>query len=311
MIFMLFNILLNSYILGTITLVVIKADETTSRQRRGYEKLERFARKHSLSPVTANNLKNHLKFNYLNPEIQNSELLENLPSNLRRKVMIELYSGRISRTPPFRGCTRAFIASLLEPHEDPSQFVHSELFMTADEIISQDEHTSCLYVILHGSARLHQTELSVPDVFPVEPFLDMSAIGCSAEFHVSPYTVRANSTCRVLCIPSKILLRSFAAYPADREAFCIAALDYAQKRCSPSDSAIYFSGQASDIMSPLHSRKSSIVHFDAEKLHWPELEAQQSRVNTGIITEVRSLDAESPLCADTSASIEQMNTEAE
>lgn len=69
---MIYNIALKAYIvgtlsvtglrflnrsLGTITLVVIKADEITSRQRRGYEKLEKFAKKHRLTPQIQVDLK--------------------------------------------------------------------------------------------------------------------------------------------------------------------------------------------------------------------------------------------------------------
>ena len=67
------------------------------------------------------------------------------------------------------------------------------------------------------------------DVFPVELFLDVpDASDGLTDFQSARYTVSASSTCRVLCIPRKTLLRSFRAYPADRDLFRRAAMDYTQ-----------------------------------------------------------------------------------
>lgn len=47
-------------------------------------------------------LQNYLRFHYSHPQIQDSELTENLPSNLRRKVMFELYGNRLQDATIFR-----------------------------------------------------------------------------------------------------------------------------------------------------------------------------------------------------------------
>lgn len=46
-----------SVILGTITLVVIRTDEMTALQRKGYEELENFANSNKLSPELVTTLR--------------------------------------------------------------------------------------------------------------------------------------------------------------------------------------------------------------------------------------------------------------
>lgn len=57
-------------------------------------------------------------------------------------------------------CSPGFVSSLLEPEDNTSgPSVHIESYMIGDEIVSQQAHVSCLYVLLKGTAELCQFEL--------------------------------------------------------------------------------------------------------------------------------------------------------
>jgi hypothetical protein len=97
-IFMLMNIVVAAWIIGSITLLIVKGDEKTGEYRSSLETLYQYGKKHSLDTKFVHTLRRQLRLIYDNREISDEQVLKHYPSAVRRQMLRKLYYNQLAGT---------------------------------------------------------------------------------------------------------------------------------------------------------------------------------------------------------------------
>jgi len=90
-IFMLSNIVVAAWIIGSITLLIVKGDEKTGQYRDNLDSLQQYEHMHQFDDHFMKMLKSQLKLGFQNQEISDEQVLKSFPSTVRRKILRKLY----------------------------------------------------------------------------------------------------------------------------------------------------------------------------------------------------------------------------
>ncbi|KAK9791836.1 hypothetical protein WJX73_006514 [Symbiochloris irregularis] len=145
--FMGFNIVLGAYILGTITLLVVKADERTGRYRDRSMHLKNFSQANQLPQDLKDSMQEHLKLHFSNEEASDEAVLSIYPTALRRRILRHLYLPHLRSAPLFAGTRGKFLDSVLTT-------ARIEFFMPGVEILSEGEAVNELCLVVQGAVEI-------------------------------------------------------------------------------------------------------------------------------------------------------------
>lgn len=113
MIYMMTNIVIASWIIGSITLLILKNDENTGEYREALQTLSQYSEMHGFTDEMQKKLKTQLKLEFNNREIQDEQVLQHFPSAVRRKVLRKLYLRSLLKTKLMKGVRQEFVDSFL------------------------------------------------------------------------------------------------------------------------------------------------------------------------------------------------------
>ncbi|KAK9847644.1 hypothetical protein WJX84_010180 [Apatococcus fuscideae] len=218
---MLFNIGLGAYLLGTITLLVVKADERTGRYRDRSANLRQFSEMTSIPPHLQESMQDHLKLHFEHEEATEEQVLAAFPTALRRRILRHLYLEPLRAVYLFRGTRQKFLDALISVGR-------LELFMPAVEVLSEGDFVNDLHVVVSGTveafkygslasiddeemgstAAMDNQLLSKRIVSAGEPFGEVAFFTEISQ----PETIKSQSVCRVMVVPRSSwegLARSF------------------------------------------------------------------------------------------------------
>ena len=147
MIFILLNIILLSWIIGSITLLIVKGDEKTGIFRDALHVLHQYSLLHSFDKPFEKALRNHLKLEFDNREIADEVILKHFPSSLRRKVLRRLYLPSLLQTRLMKGVRPQFVDAFLVACK-------VEIFGPGEEMLKRGNIASELYLLVGGTAKL-------------------------------------------------------------------------------------------------------------------------------------------------------------
>ena len=111
--FMLFNIVIAAWIIGSITLVIVKGDEKSGEYRDSLERLSYYSAMHNFDAHLTNQLKTQLRLEFENFEILDEQILQHFPSTVRRKVVRKLYYPHLRQTQLMHNVRPQFIDAFL------------------------------------------------------------------------------------------------------------------------------------------------------------------------------------------------------
>eukprot|EP00798_Chlamydomonas_sp_ICE-L_P017133 gene17133-23437_t len=146
-IYMFFNLAVSAYILGTITVLVMKGDERTNVYRERMSNLAGYAEQHHIPQHLQDCMREHLELHLHNQEAADEKVLGVYPSAIRRRILRHLYLGHIQHCYLFKGVKQKFLDALLSG-------ARLELFMPKVEIIAEGDHVMDLYVVLQGAVEV-------------------------------------------------------------------------------------------------------------------------------------------------------------
>ena len=149
-IYMLLNMALVAWIVGSMTLLIIKNDEKTGRYRDALNRLAQYSSLHSFDRDFHKRLKTHLKLDFNNREIADEQVLKHFPSSLRRKVLRRLYLPSLIQTNLMQGIRQQFVNAFLTA-------CRVEIFSPGDEILQRGFISSDLYLLIEGVVKLLPT----------------------------------------------------------------------------------------------------------------------------------------------------------
>ncbi|CAB9524106.1 Potassium channel AKT1 [Seminavis robusta] len=151
-IFMLVNIVVAAWIIGSITLLIVKGDEKTGEYRDSLETLHQYGAMHQFDPPFLNKLQRQLSLEFNNREIADEQVLKNFPSALRRKILRKLYLQPLIKTQLMKGVRQQFVDAFLTS-------CTVEIFSPGEDIVERGSILSDLFLLVGGIA-----EVTTPDL---------------------------------------------------------------------------------------------------------------------------------------------------
>lgn len=143
---MFINMLLTSWIIGSITLLVVKNDEKNGEYRDTLELLNEYMTMHDFDPDFRKRLKGQLKLDFNSREVSDENVLKSFPNSLRRRVLRHLYLPALQETPLLKGTRQMFVDAFISS-------CSIEIHGPGAEIIQRGAIANDLYLLLTGTVK--------------------------------------------------------------------------------------------------------------------------------------------------------------
>ena len=144
--YMMGNIVIQAWIIGSITLLLIKKDEKTGDYRDTLETLDRYSEIHGFGETFRKRLVSQLQLNFHTREIADESILRFFPVSTRRRVLRKLYGPFLANTELLRGVRPQFVDAFLSASS-------VEIFSPGEEILRRNAISSDLYLLVGGRIR--------------------------------------------------------------------------------------------------------------------------------------------------------------
>jgi len=149
-IFMLLNIVVAAWIIGSITLLVVKGDEKTGKYREALERLHQYGQMHQFDASLQAQLQQQLRLEFNNKEIADEQVLKHFPSAMRRKVLRKLYLQPLETTKLMKGIRPQFVDAFLAS-------CSVEIFSPGETVVERGSILSDLFLLVGGIAEITTT----------------------------------------------------------------------------------------------------------------------------------------------------------
>lgn len=159
-----FNIFWGAYIIGSVTLLIVKGDERVGKYREQMQHLQQYATMNSLPPELRESMMSHLKLHFNNQERNDEKVLNAYPSIIQRRVRRFLYLDILHASMLFSGARQRFLDALLAA-------ARVEAYLPNVELISEGDTVNELFVVVSGELSCYRVS-SVLD--PEDVVLDMT-----------------------------------------------------------------------------------------------------------------------------------------
>ena len=172
--FMLLNIVIAAWIIGSITLLIVKQDGKTGEYRDSLEALHQYGEMHDFDQPFLDKLKEQLRLEFNNREIADEQVLKHFPSAVRRKILRRHYKEHLETTHLMKGVRPQFVDAFLTS-------CTVEIFSPGEEIVERGSILSDLFLLVGGMAEVTATP-------------DLGDPSCSKEFELLERCESNNST---------------------------------------------------------------------------------------------------------------------
>lgn len=156
-VFMLFNVVVAAWVIGSITLLIVKGDEKTGEFRDTLQTLQQYGEMNHFDDSFLKKLKSQLRLEFNNREISDEQVLKNFPSAVRRKILRKLYLQPLVQTELMKGVRPQFVDAFLAS-------CTVEIFSPGEEIVERGSIMSDLFFLVGGVA-----EITTPEHFQFIP----------------------------------------------------------------------------------------------------------------------------------------------
>lgn len=168
-IFMLVNVVVAAWIIGSITLLIVKGDEKTGEYRDSLQTLQQYGEMNHFDKSVLTKLKAQLRLEFNNREISDEQVLKNFPSAVRRKILRKLYLKPLVKTQLMLSVRPQFVDAFLAS-------CTVEIFSPGEEIVERGAILSDLFLLVGGVA-----EITTPDASAVVAAILQPTIGSFSE----------------------------------------------------------------------------------------------------------------------------------
>jgi len=145
--YMLLNVVLMSWMIGSITLLIVKKDEKTGVYRETLQVLYKYSTLHNFDKRLTKRLKTQLKLDFDNREIADEQVLQFFPAGVRRKILRRLYMPSLVETRLMKGTRQQFVDAFLN-------LCSVEIFSPGEELLTRGSISSDLYLLLEGTVEV-------------------------------------------------------------------------------------------------------------------------------------------------------------
>ncbi|WCJ29789.1 Potassium channel KAT3 [Euphorbia peplus] len=191
MFYMLFNIGLTAYIIGNMTNLVVHSAVRTFAMRDAINELLRYASKNRLPEGLKEQMMAHTQLRFKTVELQQEEVLEDLPKAIRSSISQHLFRSTVDKTYLVKGVSEDLIAQMVSE-------MRAEYYPPKVEIIIQNEFPTDFYIMVSGEVDVLTYKNGAEQVLSKLGAADMAGeIGVF--FNIpQPYTVRTRRLCQVI-----------------------------------------------------------------------------------------------------------------
>ncbi|KAM7260458.1 hypothetical protein ACFE04_016199 [Oxalis oulophora] len=191
--YMLFNIGLTAYIIGNMTNLIVHSAVKTFYMRDAINEILRYASKNRLPEGLKEQMLAHLQLKFKTAELQQEEVLDNLPKAIRSSIAEHLFRSTVEKTYLFKGVSEDLIIQLVSE-------MKAEYFPPKVEIILQNEIPTDFYILVSGSVEVLKYKNGVEQSLQKLGSADMAGeIGVM--FNIpQPFTVRTRRLSQVIRI---------------------------------------------------------------------------------------------------------------
>ncbi|KAG2444345.1 hypothetical protein HXX76_001101 [Chlamydomonas incerta] len=176
-VYLLFNLFLGAYILGTVTMLVVKGDKRSKQFRDRMYTLADFSKTNELPQSLHSAMKEHLDVTFHAEHASDEQVLAIYPTTIRRKVLRHLYLQPVKGCYLFKGCKQRFLDAFLTA-------ARVELFMPGVQILTPGDNVSELLLIVSGEVAVAQHRLNIAAAYGA---FAASAGGASAQDDASSH----------------------------------------------------------------------------------------------------------------------------
>ena len=142
-IYMILNVVIMAWVIGSITLLIVKSDEKTGVYREALQVLNKYANLHGFDKDLTKRLRTQLKLDFENREVQDEQVLHFFPAGVRRKVLRRLYLPDLLQSKLMKGTRQQFVDAFLGA-------CTVEIFSPGEELIQRNSVPTDLYLLLEG-----------------------------------------------------------------------------------------------------------------------------------------------------------------
>lgn len=146
-VFMLVNVAAAAWIIGSITLLIVKGDEKTGEYRESLQILQQYCEMNHFDDVLTTKLRAQLLLEFNNREVSDENVLQHFPSAVRRKILRRLYLQPLLKTHLMHGIRSQFVDAFLAS-------CTVEIFSPGEEIIERGSILSDLFLLVGGLAQI-------------------------------------------------------------------------------------------------------------------------------------------------------------
>ncbi|KAL6578535.1 hypothetical protein OROMI_008751 [Orobanche minor] len=147
--YMLFNLGLNSYIIGNMTNLIVQATSRTRKFRESIRAASSFAKRNHLPPRLGDQMIAHLSLRYRTDTegLHQQKTLDVLPKAIRSSVMNYLFYALVESVYLFQGISQDLLFQLVSE-------MKAEYFPPREDIMLQNETPTDLYILVYGAVSL-------------------------------------------------------------------------------------------------------------------------------------------------------------
>jgi CRP-like cAMP-binding protein len=139
------NLVIAAWIIGSMTLLIVKNDEMTGEYRDALQTLTSYSKMHGFDKAFQKKLEEQLRLEFNNREISDERVLSNFPSSVRRRILRKLYLKYLWKTELMKDVRQQFVDAFLNN-------CRVEIFSPGEEIVERGSISSDLFLLVGGMA---------------------------------------------------------------------------------------------------------------------------------------------------------------
>ncbi|KAG2444346.1 hypothetical protein HXX76_001102 [Chlamydomonas incerta] len=156
--YLLFNLFLGAYILGTVTMLVVKGDERSKQFRDRMTTLNEFSNNNELPEKLQSAMQEHLEVTFHSEQVDDENVLGIYPTTIRRKVLRHLYLQPVKGCYLFKGCKQRFLDAFLTA-------ARVELFMPGVQLLNEGDNVTELNIVVSGEVLVSEAGINLAAAF--------------------------------------------------------------------------------------------------------------------------------------------------
>jgi len=213
-IYMIFNLGLNSYILGNMTALASKPDSETHEFRQQLDDVSVFMKQNNIPLALRAQVIQFLQLQNKMKMSKGNEMINNLPSAIKMPIKKHQYADVLGAVDIFRGVSKPFLDMAMSN-------VTEEIFIEGMHVINCSDIGSSFYVVTSGQCQIMvsttgnhikmENEEAAANIEPGSHF------GCEGYFANcnQAYTIRVSKMCVALKMTEAVLREMSTNYPRD------------------------------------------------------------------------------------------------